>query len=100
MSKHILDRRRFLRSAATATAAVAVGASGTVIDEIGWVASDYLGIDQGPILAMIENYRSGLIWKIMQKNPHIRRGLTRAGFSGGWLGESPQTPPATSVTSE
>ncbi len=52
----------------------------------GWVDSDYLGIDQGPIVAMIENYRSGLVWSTMRKNPHVRRGLVQAGFSGGWLG--------------
>lgn len=59
--------------------------SGTVDAKSGWVANDYLGIDQGPILAMAENWRSGLVWKTMRKNPHIRRGLTRIGFSGGWL---------------
>ncbi len=58
---------------------------GRIIENIGWVADDYLGIDQGPIVAMIENYRSGLVWSIMQNNPHIRRGLQRAGFTGGWL---------------
>jgi hypothetical protein len=51
----------------------------------GWYDGDYLGIDQGPILAMIENHRSGLIWDIMREDPHIRRGLDRAGFTGGWL---------------
>ena len=51
----------------------------------GWVDTDYLGIDQGPILAMIENYRSDLIWRTMRSNPYLRRGLIRAGFSGGWL---------------
>ncbi|PLK28034.1 Tat pathway signal protein [Porphyrobacter sp. TH134] len=51
----------------------------------GWVDKDYLGIDQGPIVAMIENHRSGLVWDTMKKNPHIRRGLERAGFTGGWL---------------
>jgi hypothetical protein len=60
---------------------------GQVVQNVGWVATDYLGIDQGPILAMIENYRSGLLWKIMQRNPYIQRGLARAGFSGGWLTE-------------
>jgi hypothetical protein len=34
---------------------------------------------------MIENYRSALIWRVMRKNPYLRRGLERAGFSGGWL---------------
>jgi hypothetical protein len=58
---------------------------GGLVPGIGWVDSDYLGIDQGPILAMIENWRSGLVWSVMRKNPHLRRGLQRAGFSGGWL---------------
>ena len=52
-----------------------------------WVDDDYIGIDQGPIVLMIENYRSDFVWKVMRKNPYIRRGLQRAGFAGGWLGE-------------
>ncbi len=52
---------------------------------LGWVATDYLGIDQGPIVCMIENYRSELIWNVMKRNPIIVRGLKRAGFEGGWL---------------
>lgn len=59
--------------------------SGTVHPQYGWVARDHLGIDQGPILTMMENHRSGLIWRVMRKNPHIRRGLQRVGFTGGWL---------------
>lgn len=59
---------------------------GTVIRGIGWVDSDYLGIDQGPIVASIENWRSGMIWATMRENAHVRRGLQRAGFTGGWLG--------------
>jgi hypothetical protein len=51
----------------------------------GWFSTDYLGIDQGPIVAMIENYRSEMIWTVMRKNPYIRAGLQRAGFEGGWL---------------
>jgi hypothetical protein len=58
---------------------------GRVVPGAGWFDSDYLGVDQGPIIAMIENYRSGLVWNVMKKNPHIVRGLKRAGFSGGWL---------------
>ncbi len=50
-----------------------------------WVDHDYLGIDQGPIVGMIENHRSGLVWTMMRKNEHVRRGLRRAGFTGGWL---------------
>jgi hypothetical protein len=59
--------------------------NGQVIPGFGWVDGDYLGIDQGPIIAMIANYRSELVWKTMRKNPHLRRGLERAGFTGGWL---------------
>jgi hypothetical protein len=62
---------------------------GTVVENVGWFANDYLGIDQGPIVAMIENYRSGAIWNLMKRNPHIRRGLERAGFTGGWLAQPP-----------
>ncbi|HEY0556385.1 MAG TPA: glucoamylase family protein [Thermoanaerobaculia bacterium] len=62
--------------------------AGRVDPALGWFDVDYLGIDQGPIVAMIENYRSGLVWKAMRKNPHIIRGLKRAGFTGGWLEET------------
>ncbi len=58
---------------------------GTVDPTLGWVGRDYLGIDQGPIVAMLENYRSQLIWKTMRTNPYIVRGLRQAGFTGGWL---------------
>ncbi len=58
---------------------------GVVDTALGWFDTDYLGIDQGPILAMIENHRTGLVWKTMRTNPHIVRGLRRAGFTGGWL---------------
>jgi len=51
----------------------------------GWVDTDVIGIDQGPIVAMIANHRSGLLWNIMRQQPALRRGLQRAGFSGGWL---------------
>jgi hypothetical protein len=58
---------------------------GRVVSGKGWYDSDRLGIDQGPILAMIENHRSGLVWRVMREDPIIRRGLVRAGFTGGWL---------------
>ena len=63
--------------------------SGKVVPGVGWVDSERLGIDQGPILLMIENYRSGFVWRVMRKNPYIRRGLQRAGFTGGWLDGRP-----------
>lgn len=53
--------------------------------ESGWVASDCIGIDQGPIMLMLENYRSERVWKTMAKNEYLRNGLKRAGFEGGWL---------------
>jgi len=59
--------------------------TGTVDPVLGWFDVDYLGIDQGPILLMIENYRTGFVWEVMRRNPHIVRGLQRAGFTGGWL---------------
>ncbi len=62
---------------------------GKRVPGVGWFDTDWLGIDQGPILAMLENHRSDLIWKTMRKNPHLRRGLSRAGFAGGWLDEAP-----------
>jgi hypothetical protein len=53
--------------------------------DAGWVDQAYIGIDQGPILAMLENYRSDLVWRVMRGNRYIQRGLQRAGFEGGWL---------------
>ncbi len=50
-----------------------------------WVSPYYFGIDQGPVVLMIENYRSGLIWDIMRRCPYVSTGLRRAGFTGGWL---------------
>jgi hypothetical protein len=62
---------------------------GRVVPGFGWVDTDYLGIDQGPIVAMLENHRTGLVWKVMRKSPYLRAGLERAGFQGGWLGSPP-----------
>jgi len=59
---------------------------GEVAGEAGWFDRDYLGIDQGPIVAMIENARSELVWKTLRKNPYFVSGLRRAGFEGGWIG--------------
>ncbi|HEY6229866.1 MAG TPA: glucoamylase family protein [Pyrinomonadaceae bacterium] len=51
-----------------------------------WVSEGYYGLDQGPIVMMIENYRSGFLWRLMRRCPYIVNGLRRAGFQGGWLG--------------
>ncbi len=58
---------------------------GRLVPGAGWVDTDYLGIDQGPIVLMIANHRDGFVWNVMKRNPHLRRGLQRAGFRGGWL---------------
>jgi hypothetical protein len=50
-----------------------------------WVSPWYFGLNQGPIMLMIENYRSGLLWQLMRRCPYVVSGLRRAGFSGGWL---------------
>lgn len=63
--------------------------TGRLAPGIGWVDTVHLGIDQGPILLMIENWRSGLVWKVMRGNPYVRKGLERAGFTGGWLAREP-----------
>jgi len=59
--------------------------TGSVDPQRGWVATDYLGIDQGPILLQAANHRDDFVWRIMREVPAIRRGLRRAGFTGGWL---------------
>lgn len=50
-----------------------------------WVSPWHFGLNQGPIVLMIENYRSGLLWQLMRNCSYIRTGLQRAGFSRGWL---------------
>ncbi len=47
----------------------------------GWVNDDFIGIDQGPMLIMIENFRTGLVWNYVMKDPVIRKGLESLGFS-------------------
>ena len=46
-----------------------------------WVSDGYLAIDQGPIILMIENYRSALLWDLFMSCPEIQNGLQRIGFS-------------------
>lgn len=58
---------------------------GRIVPGTGWVDGDYLGIDQGPIVVMIENHRSDIVWSRMRDEPNLLRGLQRAGFTGGWL---------------
>ncbi len=51
-----------------------------------WASPWVFGLNEGPILMMIENYHTELIWKTMQRCPYIVKGLQRAGFRDGWLG--------------
>ena len=51
----------------------------------GWLSPEHYGVDQGPVALMIENYRSGLLWRLMRECPVIVTGLRRAGFRKGWL---------------
>ena len=51
----------------------------------GWVSPWHYGLNEGPIILMIENYRTGFIWELMRNCPYISNGLRRAGFNGGWL---------------
>ncbi len=46
-----------------------------------WTASSFLAIDQGPIVVMIENYRTALLWELFMQNPEISAGLDKLGFT-------------------
>lgn len=48
--------------------------------EHNWYTPRYLAIDQGPIPVMIENYRTGLLWKLFMSNKDVQRGLRKLGF--------------------
>ncbi len=61
-----------------------VGASGGGAFN-GWVSSYCFGLNIGPIVLMLENFRSELVWRLMRECRPIVAGLRRAGFQGGWL---------------
>ena len=50
-----------------------------------WYAKNYLAIDEGPIIVMIENYRTGLLWKLFMSCPEIQNGLKKLEFSSPYL---------------
>jgi hypothetical protein len=54
-------------------------------NEKGWISKGYYGLDQGPVVIMIENYRTDFFWELMKKCRYISDGLRKAGFKGGWL---------------
>jgi hypothetical protein len=49
-------------------------------ETLGWVAESWLAIDQGPIVVMLENHRTGLVWELFMSCPEVRHGLDRLGF--------------------
>jgi hypothetical protein len=51
----------------------------------GWVSPWHYGINEGPVVLMIENHRSEMLWNLMRDCPYIVAGLRRAGFTGVWL---------------
>ena len=55
----------------------------------GWVSPWRFALNSGPVMLMIENYRSGLPWELIKRSATIRRGLERADFRGGWLSAPP-----------
>ncbi len=73
--------RSLQASGFNATAGVGPGDAGNP----GWISEGEFGLDQGMIVLMIENFRSGLLWRLTRSIPCVRAGLKRAGFSGGWL---------------
>ncbi len=52
-----------------------------------WVSEYQFGINQGPIIIMIENFQSQLIWNLLKACPAVQKGLRKGGFEGGWLQE-------------
>ena len=59
-------------------------------DTKGWVSDGHIAIDQGPIICMIENYRTGLLWRLFMSCPEVRAGLKKLGFSSPWLAGPPE----------
>jgi hypothetical protein len=62
----------------------AIGGSGKF-----WVSPWHFGLHSGPTVVMVENYESGLIWRLMRSCPYIAAGLRAAAFNGGWLEARP-----------
>ena len=54
-------------------------------DAVGWVSKYHFGINEGPTVLMIENFRSSLVWSLMKRCGPLVKGLRAAGFEGGWL---------------
>jgi len=65
-----------------------------------WVATDWLGIDQGPIIIMIENYLNGSVWERYMRNADILRGLRLAGFQNVSAAPQPGSGPLAAIELE
>ena len=50
------------------------------LNQLGWVSHWRFGLNQGPIIIMIENFQSGLIWSLLKRNAYLKKGLLKAGF--------------------
>lgn len=50
-----------------------------------WFADSYLAIDQGPIIIMIENHRTGLVWNLLTSCPEVKNGMRALGFTAPYL---------------
>ncbi len=57
-------------------------------EENGWISPWKFGLNEGPMIIMIENFRTRLIWNIIKKCLYVTNGLRRAGFTGGWLDQT------------
>lgn len=50
-----------------------------------WISPRHCGLNQGPIVLMVDNHRTGFLWRVTRHCPYLASGLRRAGFIGGWL---------------
>jgi hypothetical protein len=58
---------------------------GTGKSRHGWISPWVFGLNQGPVILMIDNYQSELVWSLLRQSPEVVRGLRNLGFQGGWL---------------
>ena len=54
-------------------------------EQLDWYAKSHLAIDQGPIIVMIENYRTGFLWKIFMNIPEVQGGMKKLGFASPYF---------------
>jgi hypothetical protein len=80
--------RKLLAEDPTGRTLRASGFNATANACAGWVSEGEFGLDQGLVVLMVENVRSGLLWRLGRSSAWIQAGLRRAGFKGGWLRRS------------